>query len=129
MTGKTGRFAGRAGSFLRRHAIVVLAALVVICGSAAAMTGVARKADRTLYACATARFQTLNLSSRSAKCGPGERKISWNSTGRRGRRGIAGAAGATGPAGVAGRVGATGATGETGAKGETGAAGATGETG
>ena len=96
-----------------------------------------------LYACVTARFKTLNLSSASATCPNGQHKIFWNIVGERGRRGARGPQGNTGPqgnSGAAGAIGATGqgpmgnkgatgATGQQGPKGDKGAAGATGQQG
>jgi hypothetical protein len=138
--------------------IAVCAALAVASGvSYAATGGLAGKAHSanggTLYACVTARFMTLNLSSASAKCPNGQLKISWNIKGERGRpgargpqghtgpQGNTGATGATGPQGLQGATGLpgaigpqgpkgdTGATGPQGPKGDTGATGATGPTG
>jgi len=145
----------------RRSASVLIAvcvALAVASGvSYAATGGLAGKAHSanggTLYACVTARFMTLNLSSASAKCPNGQLKISWNIKGERGRpgargpqghtgaQGNTGTTGATGPQGLQGATGLqgaigpqgpkgdTGATGPQGPKGDTGATGATGPTG
>lgn len=99
-----------------------------------------------LYACVTARFKTLNLSSASAACPNGQQKISWNIKGERGLLGPRGpkgntgpqGLGATGPQGLRGDTGATGpqglkgnagATGAQGPKGDTGAQGPSGPTG
>jgi collagen triple helix repeat protein len=91
-----------------------------------------------VYACVTARFKTLNLSSASATCPNGEKKISWSLKGERGPlgrrgpkgnnglRGLSGDTGATGPQGANGDTGDTGAQGP---KGEIGAQGAKGDTG
>ena len=96
----------------------------------AATGGPVGKADTAsggkLYACVTAAFQTLNLSSASATCPNGEHKISWNIKGERGRKGARGPKGNTGQQG---NTGATGATGAQGPKGDTGATGATGAAG
>jgi hypothetical protein len=79
-----------------------------------------------VYACVTARFHTLNLSSASATCPLGRQKISWDVKGERGPRGYQGRRGNTGPKGS---TGATGATGAQGAKGDAGARGASGSQG
>ena len=82
-----------------------------------------------VYACVTARFHTLNLSSAGATCPNGEQKIFWNVQGKRGLRGARGARGSTGLQGLQGSVGAPGAPGAQGAKGNTGATGAQGAKG
>ena len=118
----------------RRSASVLIAACVAVAvagGVSYAATGVlAGKADSAsggkLYACVTAGFHTLNLSSASATCPNGQQKISWNVKGERGPRGARGPKGTTGPRGS---TGATGATGTQGPKGDTGATGAQGPKG
>ena len=135
--------------YLRRSAsvLIVVSVAVAVAGgvSYAATGGLAGKAhsanDGRLYACVTARFKTINLSSASATCPNGEHKISWNIKGERGLRGALGPQGNTGPQGTTGAIGATGAqgpqgttgaigaTGSQGPKGDTGAIGATGAQG
>ncbi len=118
----------------RRSASVLIAACVAVAVaggvSYAATGGLAGKADSAsggkLYACVTARFHTLNLSSASATCPNGQQKISWNVKGERGPKGARGPKGTTGPQGS---TGATGATGTQGPKGDTGATGAQGPKG
>jgi BclA C-terminal domain/Collagen triple helix repeat (20 copies) len=82
-----------------------------------------------LYACVTAAFHTLNLSSASATCPNGQQKISWNVKGERGPKGARGLKGNTGATGATGATGDTGATGAPGPKGDTGATGAQGAKG
>ncbi len=72
-----------------------------------------------LYACVTARFKTLNLSSAKAACPNGEQKIAWNIEGDRGLQGPQGRQGNNGPQGLTGAIGATGAQGPAGADGNT----------
>jgi hypothetical protein len=99
----------------RRSARVVISACVAVAVaggvSYAATGGLARKADPAsggkLYACVTAAFHTLNLSSAGATCPNGQQKISWNVTGERGPKGARGPKGTTGPrSGSAGSAGA-----------------------
>ena len=126
-----------AQAFFRRHVVAAAVLFVALGGTAFAMAdgslgGRAAKSSKTYYACVTERFGTLNLTTRSATCPNGERKIRFGARGRRGRVGAAGARGAAGPAGPAGAEGAkgaTGATGAAGAKGDTGPAGAEGPQG
>lgn len=122
-------------TLLRRHA-VAFAALFLILGSGAyAVADQVTSRARTrgvLYACVTNDYKTLNLTTAARACPDGQRKISWNATGRSGARGPAGkagAAGATGSAGSAGRAGPKGNTGATGATGAPGTASAQGATG
>lgn len=123
---------------VRRHVAVVVMAMTLLGGTAFAMGGSASPRSTQYYACVTERHSTLNLTSKTATCPAGQRKISFNAKGSRGARGRAGAAGAPGPAGLRGepgRQGDTGATGPAGSKGDTGATGpagpkgATGDTG
>ena len=121
----------------RRSASAVIAGCVavVIAGgvSYAATGGFAGAVDSAgggkVYACVTARFHTLNLSSAGARCPNGDQRISWNVEGKRGPRGARGAHGSTGLQGLQGSVGAPGAPGAQGAKGNTGATGAQGAKG
>lgn len=87
------------------------------------------KSGKRIYACVTKRYRTLNLTTAHRKCPNGQKKISWNSKGRRGPKGAAGAAGAAGRDGAAGARGATGATGPAGSASSTGATGPRGVTG
>ena len=123
--------------YLRRSAsvLIVVSVAVAVAGgvSYAATGGLAGKAhsanDGRLYACVTARFKTINLSSASATCPNGEHKISWNIKGERGLRGALGPQGNTGPQGTTGAIGATGAQGPKGDTGATGPQGPQGNTG
>jgi hypothetical protein len=123
------------GSFARRHIIGVTALFLALGGTSYAVTGdVAKKSDtKTLYACVTAKYHTLNLSSKGAKCPPGARKISFDVQGPKGAAGAPGVKGDAGPAGPAGANGAPGEAGPAGASttvfGSPGAKGTTGETG
>jgi hypothetical protein len=77
----------------------------------------------------------LSLSTATAACPNGERKIFWNIQGQPGRRGKtggrgpAGSTGATGLQGLAGAKGDTGATGQPGPKGDPGTNGTNGTNG
>jgi hypothetical protein len=129
------------GGYLRQHHLALVALFIALGGTSyAAAVRIASPSGR-LYACVTHAYHTLNLSSASGVCPPGQYKISWNLAGRRGPtglrgaigsqglRGDTGATGATGPKGDAGAMGAQGATGATGPKGDAGAMGAQGATG
>jgi len=128
---------GSVQAFLRRHVVVAAVVFVTLGGTAFAMAdgslgGRAAKKSKTYYACVTERFGTLNLTTKSATCPNGERKIRFGARGRRGRVGAAGARGPAGPAGPAGAQGikgAMGAPGAAGAKGDAGPAGAEGPQG
>src|SRR3954469_1196176 len=112
--------------FIGVCAVLVLTCLVVLSGTSYAAGGSDTKPGRKHYACVTARWHTLNLSSKTATCPFGQRKIFFSA---RGRRGLQGRRGHRGRAGAVGATGATGATGAQGVKGDSGAAGATGATG
>ena len=107
------------GSFVKTHAIGVTALFLALGGTSYAVTGeVAKKSDeKTLYACVTSKYHTLNLSSKNAKCPNGAKKISFNAQGARGATGAAGAAGLNGVKGEQGPVGPKGADGERGPAG------------
>jgi hypothetical protein len=117
-----------------RSASVFIAGCVAVAAAGgvayAATGGPGGEADTAsggkLYACVTAPFQSLNLSSASATCPNGQHKISWNIKGERGPKGARGPKGNTG---AQGNTGATGATGAQGPKGDTGAAGPQGPQG
>jgi len=118
----------------RRTATVVLASVAVVVVAAgaayAASVGPADTAPaRRVYACVVPPYGTLNLSSATATCKPGQRKISWSASGSSGPRGLPGASGRRGPIGRAGATGPTGATGSAGPTGQAGAKGATGSAG
>jgi hypothetical protein len=121
----------------RRGASVLIAGCVAVAIGAgvsyAATGGPAGKAHSAsagrLYACVTAAFKTLNLSSASATCPLGQQKISWKIKGERGMRGAQGPRGNTGPQGPKGDTGATGVNGAQGSKGDTGATGPQGPKG
>jgi hypothetical protein len=117
-----------------RNATIVLAsvaAVVVAAGAAYAASGepAHTAAAGRVYACVVPPYRTLNLSSATAACKPGQQKISWSAAGSRGPRGLRGAIGRQGPSGATGAVGPAGASGSVGPQGETGSAGATGPAG
>ena len=126
-------------SLLRRHTVLAFAALLLLSGTALAVTRASvGKKPQKIYACVTARYKTLNLANGKRRCPSGQHKISWNQAGAAGRKGATGpagprgATGARGPKGLEGAAGPTGpqgATGPTGPKGDTGAQGATGPAG
>lgn len=92
----------------------------------------AASAPRRLYACVTAAYNTLNLTTRTARCPSGQFKISWDVSGRageRGPRGARGAPGRNGRDGAPGRDGATGPQGPAGPAGPQGPQGAVGPVG
>src|SRR4051794_31738746 len=116
----------------RRHVIAVVALFVALGGSSYAVADATSPSNgKTLYACITKQHKTLNLTTATAKCPSGQRKISFNAKGERGATGAAGAAGAPGAAGPAGPKGDTGeqgprgpsVLGSPGTKGDTGAVG------
>ncbi|HKG40338.1 MAG TPA: hypothetical protein VKB25_15215 [Conexibacter sp.] len=108
-------------------AAVTLAAMLVATTAASAARGPTK-----LYACVTATYNTLNLSTKSASCPAGQVKVSWSieptrgPAGRRGRTGPAGPKGDTGPQGPAGAKGADGAAGPQGPVGAIGPQGPAG---
>lgn len=115
---------------LRRGAGAGVALALLTSGIAeAARTAVPATSSKRIYACVTAEFGTLNLSSRTAKCGPGQQKISWAIEGPRGKAGTSGKAGAKGDAGAAGPAGLAGPAGPAGPAGAKGDAGPRGEAG
>jgi hypothetical protein len=116
---------GLAG-YLRQHHLALVALFIALGGTSYAAVGRFTSSSGRLYACLARPYQTLNLTSASAACPRGQRKISWN---RVGRPGVRGATGAIGPQGQKGDTGGTGATGPQGQKGDTGATGATGPQG
>lgn len=117
---------------IRRNLVAIVIAIVALGGTTLAVAangpGSSSGSSR-IYACVTQAFRTLNLSSASARCPEGQRKISWSATGRKGARGARGATGAAGAAGAQGTPGATGAQGATGAAGPQGAQGLDGAAG
>lgn len=122
-----------ARTLLRRHVLAVIAIFIALGGTSFAVTGgVSSKRTKTYYACVTERSHTLNLTTKTAACPSGERKISFNSEGprgARGRTGAPGATGATGPKGAEGPAGPKGADGAVGPAGPKGADGAVGPAG
>ncbi|MDO8212445.1 hypothetical protein [Conexibacter sp. CPCC 206217] len=122
-------------TLVRRHVLAFVALFLLMGGSAYAVadrvTSSARPPEQ-IYACVTARYGTLNLSSATRRCAPGQHKISWSAEGARGltgARGARGAAGARGPAGAPGPVGPAGPSGDAGPAGAPGPAGSPGERG
>jgi hypothetical protein len=107
-------------SFARRHALGAAALFIALGGTSYAVTGdMTQKQSKTYYACVTARFHTLNLSTEKGRCASGERKISFSAAGPRGEKGAAGARGLQGLAGPGGPSGAKGDAGEQGPPGPT----------
>lgn len=112
-----------AALFLRRAAVALCStAAVTAAGAPAAQASVPSR----LYACVTAKYKTLNLTTKDAKCAPGLKKITWRVEGVQGKDG---APGKDGKDGKAGPKGDTGAAGKDGARGDTGAKGDAGATG
>jgi hypothetical protein len=121
---------GRGALTLIAGCIAVAVAGGVSYAATSGFAGNAHSASgRTLYACVTARFKTLNLSSAGATCPNGQQKISWNIKGERGPLGSRGPRGHVGSHGLTGDTGATGPPGPQGTKGDIGAAGAAGPPG
>jgi hypothetical protein len=108
-----------------------VAVIALLAGALLAPAASLAKSTR-LYACVTGQYGTLNLTTRSAHCPSGQKKISWQIAGLPGPQGPKGPKGSKGDAGSKGDTGATGKTGVTGPvgpNGPTGAAGAVGSTG
>jgi hypothetical protein len=59
---------GAARTILLRHSLAVIALFVALGGTSLAVTGATSKHGHTYYACATARFHTLNLTTKGASC-------------------------------------------------------------
>ena len=82
---------------VRSNIIGYLALFVALGGTSyavsdrAATTASTATSGNQIYACVTNQFKTLNLSSKSAPCPDGQRKISWNQKGVRGAPGAKGA--------------------------------------
>jgi hypothetical protein len=125
----------RAWTAFAAVAVAVAVAAGVSYAATSGFAGHARSASGgRLYACVTAQFKTLNLSSAKARCPDGQQKISWRIKGERGPQGGRGpkGSGGAGPAGPKGDTGAQGPKGDTGAqgpRGDTGAAGPKGDAG
>lgn len=98
----------------RALATAVLCLAVSLAATTSA--GAARRPSK-LYACVTAAYNTLNLSTKDAKCPPGQSKVSWSIEPSRGPAGRPGRRGPAGPQGAAGPAGPTGATGPQGPAG------------
>jgi hypothetical protein len=105
--------------FVRRHVTGVVLAVMLLGGTAYAVGGTASSNTRTYYACVTQRYGTLNLTTKTAKCPAGQRKISFNAKGERGERGPAGPRGPVGPVGPSGPAGPQGVPGPQGEPGPT----------
>src|SRR5215212_2329535 len=116
-------------SSMRRRIVAALLALGVMILGAPGDVGAARPKTHRLYACVTAAFNTLNLTTKKAHCPRGQFKVSWNVVGPQGPKGGGGAPGQAGPKGDTGPVGPEGETGPVGLKGDTGPVGAKGDTG
>jgi hypothetical protein len=103
---------------------VALAVIVgVLVWTASAVSAEAAQKSSRLYACVTAQFNTLNLSTKKAKCPAGQFKISWNVRGMRGKQGKPGDPGSPGAPGTPGNPGAPGTPGAPGEQGPVGPAG------
>lgn len=118
----------------RHRATAVALALGAVAATAAttapaATAASARGAPQRIYVCVTADFGTLNLSSKTAACPRGQRKMSWQVEGLRGEPGPRGAAGPRGTAGPRGATGPQGAGGAPGAQGPAGTPGTPGPRG
>jgi len=105
-------------SFIKRHAAILTACLILIIG--ASQFGVTRAAtvNREVLVCVNKKSGAMRQVTK-AKCAKTERFLRLTS----------GVSGATGPTGVTGLTGATGPTGATGLTGATGPIGPTGATG
>jgi hypothetical protein len=80
------------------------AALALAIGVAIPVAALARSSPVTYYACVTTRTGVLKIVSKSARCGSGQHKISWNNIGPRGPAGPKGPRGLQGLRGPAGEV-------------------------
>jgi collagen triple helix repeat protein len=110
-------------TFVTRHSVALVALFLALGGTSFAVTSAGSNRGTTYYACVTARFHTMNLTTKHGSCRAGERKISFNAEGRRGpggKPGATGPQGASGAAGPAGAVGAQGDKGDQGVKGDKG---------
>ncbi|MDO8185299.1 collagen-like protein [Conexibacter sp. JD483] len=114
----------------RRHTALALIPCAVAGALAFAPAAAdAASAPRRLYACVTSEYNTLNLTTKNARCPSDQFKISWDVSGRAGQRGPRGARGTPGRIGAPGRDGATGPQGPAGAVGPQGAVGPIGPVG
>lgn len=102
---------------------LVIAAVSIVSAFASAAPVAAAATPTRLYACATERHGTLNLTTREGRCPKGQKKVTWSVEGLRGKAGAKGEDGNKGDAGAKGDQGAAGAPG---AKGEAGATGPAG---
>ena len=117
-------------SLLRRHTVLTFAALLLLSGTAfAVVRAPGGNKPKRIYACVTARYQTLNLANARRRCPNGQHKISWNQAGVAGRPGARGPAGLRGATGITGQTGPPGVAGPAGPKGDPGAKGDTGTPG
>ena len=112
-------------ALIRRHAIVLPAAFLLMGGVAYALTGKATKsaAPKEIYACVAGQHQALYLTTHTRGCVRGQTKISWNTVGRPGSQGSTGAIGPAGPQGATGPQGAAGPQGLAGSTGDPGTPG------
>ena len=113
--------------FLRRHAAVLVAILLLTGGTAAYGLVQADRQERAfpskVNVCVNFKTKDIFRAFAGTACKKGWRKISWNV---RGRAGATGATGLAGPSGEAGPSGAPGPVGPSGAPGAQGPAGAPG---
>ena len=116
------------GASLLRRAVLALATTAAVAVVVAPAAEAAAPPTR-LYACVTAKYKTLNLTTKDAKCADGLKKITWRVEGAQGKDGEKGKAGKDGAKGDSGAAGAPGAKGDSGAAGAKGDAGATGPAG
>jgi hypothetical protein len=110
---------------VRRRSAIALAAVATLVVAAAPAAQAAPVPER-LYACVTAKYKTLNLTTKDARCAAGLQKVTWQVEGQRGKAGDKGKPGAKGEKGDKGDTGTSGSSGAAGAKGEAGANGAAG---
>lgn len=86
--------------------VATIAALVLLIGGTASGATVSTRAGATFFGC-VAKGGALTMTSKTAKCPKGAKKITWNRQGPTGSTGIAGIQGAVGPQGPAGPTGVT----------------------
>jgi hypothetical protein len=112
--------------------VILLLALLVVCGSASAKPQASSAAVHTVQACAVKAGKhrgSLRLITAGKKCKRGERRIVWNVLGLPGPQGAGGVAGSPGEKGSRGNTGAEGTAGSEGKAGAEGQAGAPGQDG
>lgn len=106
----------------RRASAVATVAALVATSLVAAPTASAATPPKRIYACVTEAFQTLNLTSKAARCPAGQTKVSWSVDGARGEGGKPGPRGVRGPQGPNGSNGPAGPVGPQGPTGPAGSA-------